>query len=575
MTKKIVVFFSLLIAGLSLSANEVPQSVAASTGLNFWTSHATMAKVPGANMAVITKTYIINSGQQTVYYVFDIAPAGFVIVSAEDAIDPILGYSFEDIYQENNQPPAFTEWMTQYQQFILQCRTEGRQASSSTLTAWNTYRTSSPKLDTKAVAQLLTTKWDQGTYYNFYCPPHPSGPNGHCVTGCVATAMAQVMKYWNYPETGFDSHSYVHPYYGTLSIDFTQSTFEWADMTNTANATSKFAISELIYNCGVAVDMNYSPTASGSYTGLAADALKNYFHYRSTITVLEKSDYTLFDWRKIIMENLEDGKPLLYSGSGSGGGHAWVCDGYQDTTHFHMNWGWSGANNGYFDLGNLTDFPSGQQIVVNIIPYFEYYCTGVKLMTDESRAFGDGSSFSYYWNDTDCDWLIQPTDATEVVLNFTQFNTEDGKDIVSVYDGNSTSAPLMGTWSGQNMPPMLTSTGGSMLVTFTSDAANQFSGWEAIYTSTIPAGTSENNFSASIEIFPNPAQAELNIRLASNRQEEVLLQVTNITGQIVKWETIPTSVNLLVLDISTLPRGVYALALTGQRDHYRSTFVVE
>jgi len=574
MTKKLLVLFSFLIAAFSGSADEVNQSTAAQTGLNFWASKAATVKETPA----ILKSYTITDQNAPVYYVFDIYPEGFVIVAAEDAVKPILAYSFEGFYQADNQSPAFSGWMQQYTQFINSCRSEQRKAEKSVADAWALY--SSPvspdtKAGTKAVLPLVTTRWDQGTYYNYSCPAHASGPDGHCVTGCVATAMAQVMKYWNYPESGFGSHSYEHPFYGTLAVDFSAATYNWAGMTNTANSTSKVPISLLMYHCGVSVEMNYSPASSGSYTELAKDALKNYYHYRSTIALLEKNDYTWVEWRQIIMDNLDDGKPLIYSGSGSGGGHAWVCDGYQDTSNFHMNWGWGGYNNAYFDLDNLTDFPSGHQIVANIIPNFEYYCNDQKLMTDKTRTFGDGSGYSYYWNDTDCDWLIQPVDATGIILNFTLFNTEEDKDVLSVYDGTTTSDPLLGTYSGINMPPTLTSTGGSMLIVFNSDASNQYPGWEAIYTATVPAGTNDYDLSGSTTLYPNPAQGTLHLNFSNPIQEEVVLSITNVTGQLLKSQVLPVASGNVVIDLEQLPQGVYMLSINGQQNHFCKRFIIE
>ncbi len=577
MSKKLVFFICLLIAGFSLRAADVPQSVAAATGLNFWNSHARQMKVPGCGQSSIIKTYTLTDQQQPLYYVFDIAPAGFIIVAAEDAINPILGYSFEGSYQAENQAPAFSDWMQRYVQVIQKCRNENRQQTEAVASVWTKYAqpvADDAKGETKSVAPLCTTRWDQGANYNYYCPAHASGPAGHCVTGCVATAMAQIMKYWNYPAQGMGSHSYEHPFYGTLAVDFSQSVYDWTDMTNYANSASKFAISELIYNCGVSVDMNYSPVSSGSFTPMAVDALKNYFHYRSTAQTLERSQYTAYDWRKIIMENLDDGKPILYSGSGGEGGHAWVCDGYQDTTHFNMNWGWGGSNNGYFDLENISEFPDGQDIVVGIIPYDGYYCTGTKVYTDKTRSFGDGSSYSYYWNNTDCDWLIQPAGASEITLSFTQFSTELNKDVVSVYDGSTTSAPLLGTWSGTTVPPTLTSTGGSMLVTFASDATNQGLGWEATYTATV-VGTEENESAASFSIFPNPAQSTLNLSLSAAIQEKLVLEITNLTGQLVLTEDIPATATKQLIDISELSKGIYAVSLTGMNHRFCTRLVIE
>ena len=478
MTKKLFILIGFLIAGLSLNAAVVPESVAAATGLNYWKSHARFAKVPNAMNASITKTYAISSNKQVAYYVFDITPTGFVIVSAEDAISPILGISYDGNYVPDNQAPAFVQWMSGYERVIEKARAEARTATAEVANAWATYSTAVPmiKAGTKAVAALVTTKWDQGTYYNYYCPLQPLGSSGKCVTGCVATSMAQLMKYWNYPESGFGSHSYVHTYFGTLSANY-EHPYIWDSMTTYANTLSKYSISRLMYDCGVSVDMNYGPLESGTSSSLAVDALKNYWHYRSTITELSRADYTTYDWKVILRDQLDDGKPMLYSGSGSGGGHAWVCDGYQDST-FHMNWGWSGSNDGYYSVDDLTpgtnEFPDDQQVIINIIPDNQYYCVASKTLSEKSGTFGDGSGYSYYWNDTDCDWLIQVPGAVSINLVFTAFDTELDADVVEVYDGASTDSTKIGTYSGQTLPASITSSGDALLITFNSDAQNQY-----------------------------------------------------------------------------------------------------
>ncbi len=578
MTKKFFTLIGLVVAAFSGFAGEVDPTVAANTGLNFWASKANGLK----SVPAVVKTYTVAEEGRNLYYVFDIAPEGFVIVSAEDAIRPILGYSFEDSYKAEDQAPAFQYWMGQYKNVIKTVRAQRKVANEGIAAEWELYASPlTQKSSEKSVAALVLTKWNQGMYYNYYCPQHPTGPDGRCYTGCVATAMAQIMKFWEYPASGFGSHSYEHAYFGTIAADFSAANtngvdgYDWAGMTVYGTNTSKEAIGELMFHCGVSVDMNYTPLSSGSFTELCVDALKNYFHYRSTITILDQADYTWFDWKYILVDNLDEGKPVLYSGSGGTGGHAWVCDGYQDTSAFHMNWGWGGSNNGFFDVTNLTDFPDGHQIVVNIIPNDEYYCVAKKTLTLPSATFGDGSGYSFYWNNTDCDWLIQPPTATSITLNFTNMNTESGADVVSVYNGATTAAPLLGTWSGFEMPSTLTSTGGSMLVTFTSDGANQGQGFEAYYTATFPAGTEEASIENNTAIYPNPAHGTFNVRFGNPLTEEVSVNVFNVTGQLMNSQIISANTSNAVINISNLPQGVYMVNIKGQQGNFSSKIVVK
>jgi hypothetical protein len=581
MIKKIFALFVFLIFAYSTKAAIIGPEQAAVVGLNFWKIHATAVKDINPEQAFIVKTSVISENGDPLYYIFNISPTGFVIVSGDDAVIPILGYSFEGNYISENQPDVFTDWMNHYAVQIESVRTQHLAADINSAEQWSYYTNlnpaSMPKGDTKEVLPLCATRWDQGTNYNYECPAHSAGPGGHCYAGCVATAMAQVMKFWNYPAQGNGSHSYYHPYYGTISADFSSENYEWTSMTNTINSSSKVPIATLIFHCGVSVDMYYTPLGSGSSTYSAKEALKNYFHYRSTINLIEKSAYTWFDWRNLLMNNLDDGKPILYSGDDGSAGHEWVCDGYQDTTFFHMNWGWSGANNGYFALDNLNsgngNFSNGEQAVIDIIPNDAPYCVAHKILTDKSKIFGDGSAYSYYWNSTNCDWLIQPENATEIVLNFTSFSTEAGMDVVSVYNGSTTSDPLLGTFSGHSTPSTLTSTGGSMLVVFSSNASNQDLGWEAAYVATV-VGENEYDLNSHLAIYPNPVQGNLYIHTDQNIPEVLQLEITNITGQKVLSKEISNLSGTVVINFDGIIHGVYMLTLTGQQSRYCSKLVV-
>jgi hypothetical protein len=577
-------FLSILFFGLLLSAfcEPVQPERAATLGLNFWKMRAVGIISEDPSHSQIIRTYSLPEGGEPLYYVFDVTPKGFVIVSAEDAALPVIGYSFEGFYRADDQPDAFREWMQNYEIQIAYAREHTIQADAATHAEWEYFsditNMTEAKQNAKGVNPLLTTRWDQGSGYNYMCPPHQAGPGGRCYAGCVATAMAQVMKFWNWPVQGVGSNAYYHPHYGTISEDFSLTTYNWSGMTNTLNSSSREPISTLIYHCGVAVDMYYSPLGSASTTYLSMLAMKNHFYYRPSIRYIQRADYTLYEWRKIIMEELDDGKPVLYSGAGNAGGHEWVCDGYQDTNRFHMNWGWGGYNNGYFALTNLvagsSNFNSGQSAVVNILPYFAPYCLPQKVLTDVSRHFGDGSGGSYYWNDTHCNWLIQPVNATQIVLHFTQFKTEAGKDILSIYDGTEPSAPLIGSFSGHTLPPLITSAGGSLYLVFITDETNQDKGWEASYTATV-VGVQEADAVSGFALFPNPASDKLTLSANREIQGNMDIRIYDITGQLKLTQHFPQGRDETGIDISALKSGIYCLVLSSNSGTSSYTFAVQ
>ena len=304
--------------------------------------------------------------QTTYFYVFNAGTSGFVIVSGDDNLSPILGYSYESAFDPDHVPQNVMKWFEGYKDQIRYIIDQDISATEQIQKEWESYYNNTAQRIWKAasVDPLVQTKWNQGQYYNALCPG--SGSN-RSVTGCVATAMAQIMKYWNYPTTGTGFHSYTHQVYGTLSANFGSTTYQWSSMPNNVSSSNN-AVATLMYHCGVSVDMDYSPEASGAYvisaqsarTHCAEYAFKTYFGYKNSLQGLQRSSYNQTQWINLLKNELESGRPILYAGFGSGGGHAFVCDGFDNNNYFHFNWGWGGAYDGYFSINELN--PSGTGI---------------------------------------------------------------------------------------------------------------------------------------------------------------------------------------------------------------------
>ncbi len=307
-------------------------------------------------------------------YIFN-AEQGFVVMAADDCVQPILGYSLTSNFVAEDMPENVAWWLRGYNEEIQYAIDNQLRATSETTKMWKDLVESNAKAGraTEAVAPLIQTKWNQNKYYNRLCPVASGGPDGHAYTGCVATAMAQIMKYWSYPSSGVGSHSYT--WNGqTLSANFGATTYDWANMADYyeyyyVNGTDQYAhglpapseeeiaaIATLMYHCGVSVDMNYGGGGSGAITAYAETAFKNYFNYKSTTQYKTKSSYSDAQWMSMLKAELDASRPLLYCGqdpSGTSAGHAFVCDGYNSSNYFHFNWGWAGHFNGYFSLSNL------------------------------------------------------------------------------------------------------------------------------------------------------------------------------------------------------------------------------
>ena len=292
-------------------------------------------------------------------YIFN-AAQGFVVMSADDCAQPILGYSLTGRFVAENMPTNVRGWLQGYNDEIQYAIDNKLKATAETTNLWKDLIGGNSKAakTTTVVDNLLTTIWDQDPYYNDMCP-YDSQAGELTVTGCVATAMAQIMKYWEHPIHGTGSHSYTHDTYGVLSANFGNTTYNWDNMPNSISSANS-SIAQLMYHCGVSVDMDYDIAVNGGSAAATADvayALKNYFGYQQS-TFKYKSNYAS-SWVSMLKTELDNGRPLQYSGRGSGGGHSFVCCGYDSDNNFYFNWGWSGRNDGFYALNNLVPGSGG------------------------------------------------------------------------------------------------------------------------------------------------------------------------------------------------------------------------
>ncbi len=261
-------------------------------------------------------------------------------------------------------------------------------------------KTIGPEKGSMNVSPMITVTWDQGCFYNEKCPPDTSSgsPCFHTFAGSGAVAMAQIMKYYNYPAHGFNSHTYTLPVYGTLFVNFSTATYDWLNMPQSL-ASSNDAVSTLIYHCGVGQEMNYGPANSSSGSALIDTAFRNYFGYSSTAAWKWKADYPLDQWLAMLRTELDSGRPLLYYGNDGGTDEKFfICDGYQGTDSFHFNWGAGGTDDGYFYLTDLTpgthNYTFAQGAIFNLSPSLsaDFIASNTSIRVGEKVDFTDKSS---------------------------------------------------------------------------------------------------------------------------------------------------------------------------------------
>lgn len=340
---------------------------------------------------------------------------GFAIIAADDCVRPLLAYSFDGTFDADRMPAHVASWIEGYQREIASVVAAGIAPSPQVQAMWESPVQS--KTD-HSIAPLLSTRWAQGAYYNSLCP-YDIYDSTYVYTGCTATAMAQIMKYWEWPLGGWNSHTYTHPVYGTLSADFGNTAYRWDRMPDTLNALCDSleidAVATLMYHAGVAVEMNYGPTGSGAATvaqrgftqPCAENALKTYFRFNPLLYGNTKTGYSDAEWAGMLRADLDASRPILYSGyDENAGGHAFVLDGYDTLGMFHVNWGWGGSYDAYYTIDSLSPgagsmggeavytFNSNNSAIFNVYPWTESFDTVVTVniaVNDTSLGYVEGN----------------------------------------------------------------------------------------------------------------------------------------------------------------------------------------
>lgn len=337
-------------------AKAIAQRQAAMLGIEMDAEVAASAKA-APRMSVSSAV----SPSATCYYVFaNGEDKGFTIVSGDDRMPEVVGYSAQGTYDPDHLPANYVGFMKAYQETVEALLKGDAQVSGglAEVRQWRAERANSA-----AVAPLLGgIKWNQGAPYNNMCPLY-DGSN-RSVTGCVATAMAQVMMYYQYPkELKTTIKAYNTQTYGIQIPEISSgATYDWDNMLpdyskSDYSSAQADAVAKLMYHCGAAVKMNYGPSSGANVTPII---LATYFGYDADLMQdLTRTVFTLQQWMTLIDNELKEKRPILYSGQSSDGGHEFVCDGSDGKGLYHINWGWGGYQDGYFDLTILQPTKGG------------------------------------------------------------------------------------------------------------------------------------------------------------------------------------------------------------------------
>ena len=409
MKKQFLTLFMLLLAmTIAAKAKPVDMRTVREVAAKFVNANANVQLRSADDLQLVT-TYRTESNDAA-FHIFNTSN-GFVIVSADDCATPILGYSNEGQFDLENMPIQLQEYLQDFVEQI-QYGIENRTGTDEkTVQQWELVRTSGRLTNDRSVQTvqpLVTSRWGQKCIYNAFCPEDVNGECGHVYAGCVATAMAQIMYYWSYPEHGTGTHSYTPSGYPTQSVDFGATTYDWDNMLDSYSGQNtqeqKDAVALLMWHCGVSVNMAYSTIASSAT--LYPSTLINYFNYSNEMTHEYRSNYSDASWKAKLKDCLNLSRPVYYEGHSATNGHAFVFDGYDNVDMFHINWGWTGSCNGYFAIGALNvnagimsyhEFNISNNAIFNIHPEGEVttYVINISANSIEGGSVSGGGTFAF------------------------------------------------------------------------------------------------------------------------------------------------------------------------------------
>lgn len=365
----LLIALMLFVSGISIKGQTINEKKAKSNVMEFITSRNNSNNVKGkSSILTLELAYTAQGSDKNAdYYVFNNTDGGFIIAGGDEVAEKILAYSDEGSFDISAVPENFKYWLKNCSRQISYAKENKNKVRARMY----------DKSSRHDVDILVKTKWGQESPYNLKCP---KVGNKSCVTGCVATAMAQVMKYHEWPEKGAGSHAYYDSYSKqNLSADFSSHTYDWTNMpnkfSNFSKTAQKEAVALLMSDCGISVEMQYDySSGSGAWTENVTYALVNYFGYdKGAIQVLQ--DYTTSEeWDSIIYNELANKRPIIFSGGDEEGnsGHCFICDGYNSTTDkYHFNWGWDGSYDCYCAISAVKldddyDFRYMQDIIIGI-----------------------------------------------------------------------------------------------------------------------------------------------------------------------------------------------------------------
>ena len=572
--KKVIFLFTILFYWCSANARPVNRQDARTIAEAFFRAHTS-----SNDTAALVSTRLSSTTGVPLYFVFGFGWTGFVVVAADDVEKPVPAWSQESAFDTVDIPPACKHFLAGLATQIDVAVAAGIPGTPAVRSQWDAFAAGAPAnrtTQTTAVSPLVAAKWNQNRYYNQDCP-YDATAKTNALTGCVATAMGQLMKYWQWPAVGIGTHSYLSATYGQLAVNFGANPIHWNLMPNAIAGNNPY-IAALLYEAGVAVNMDYGVRTSASYVLQAGcpipenaqNALANYFGYRADILGVQRSGYTDATWRQLVEDELNAGRPVIYNGANDTEGHSFLADGYDDLGNIHFNWGWGGAYNGYFSIDSIIpdslNFMQGNTALIHIQP-------------DTNRVFVMGDSMTtdkkVYTSDT------FTVSAKAAYVNPGIFTGALSLTLESSYYPGKTyrqqSAPLSIT-VGDSIVLSFTFPGllpGTYTATLAYQSTSGKSGQVAaspMYANNTPIAVYGNAALDHIMVSPNPATNYIYADL--NNAVGEYFRLLDASGRTCASGAIAELVPLVAIPLSGLANGIYILEVVTNRGKQYAKVVV-
>lgn len=481
----------LILIPVMMSARTLTKNEMTTLGTRAFQQKAQQICPEAASYSLKDCEYLRNGGEISMAVLhFD---HGFLLLSAEDAVMPVLAYDFTNDIDLSNLAPGVEFLLSQYQNEIAVARSENLAQTERVADAWRELRHPSRSVTTEVVvAPLITARWNQNKYYNYYSPQDenaPGGYDGKVPNGCVAVAMSQIIYYYRYPESGTGSHTNYTYDYGSFYVNFAQQHYNYEAMDDQLSSYNN-EVAKLIFHCATSVDMGYGADGSGAYSHDVPAALSTYFRYNTDSQYRHKNSYSDSAWHVMLKTDLDAKRPIYYSGYSESGGHAFVCDGYNSDDYFHFNFGWGGSGNGYYvtqsndSVNNAVNgYEHGQNAIFNLHPLYNNYpryCED-KTITSTNGTLEDGSGNLDYQNNTYCTYVITGQLQYAVDITLKKLSSQENHDYLRFWNGHPSQDSLLAELSGSVSNFSHQFSTDSLYITFETDDSVTAEGWHLSY----------------------------------------------------------------------------------------------